>query len=117
MKLWHDDIRKPPDETWVWARTNEQAKFLLTTSLVREASLDHDLGLDYLDPDDDPDSMLFAGDSLNGTGLDLVRWMVAQGHVPAKVTIHSWNPAGAAAMAVAFVEAGYDVFVEPFKGR
>ena len=25
MKLWVDDIRRPPDASWAWARTNAEA--------------------------------------------------------------------------------------------
>ena len=52
MKLWFDDIRRPPDDTWLWARTIEEAKLLVQTNEIDEASLDHDLGLHEYDPDE-----------------------------------------------------------------
>lgn len=52
MRLWFDDIRRPPDASWLWARTLEQAQAILSTVLLEEASLDHDLGLHDVDPDE-----------------------------------------------------------------
>lgn len=115
MKVWHDDIRQPPSG-WVWARTNESAMALLTYENVEEISLDHDLGLDHIDPNEDEEAIFFAGPSDNGTGLDLVKWMVEDPkRVPAKVTIHSWNPAGASAMAELLNDHGHNVKVAAFR--
>lgn len=50
-KLWLDDIRRPPDSSWLWARTLEDAKLAMKTCEIKEASLDHDLGLHEFDPD------------------------------------------------------------------
>lgn len=117
MKLWHDDCRVPPDDSWVWARTNEDAKRHLLTNKVAECSLDHDLGLHDLEvPEDEEERLqmtLLRGAS-SVTGLELVHWMVETGHVPPVVRIHSWNPDGAAAMAARFNRYGYDCIVEPF---
>ena len=44
MKLWLDDLRPPPDDSWHWATTVKVAKRLLFDYLVTEASLDNDLG-------------------------------------------------------------------------
>lgn len=51
--LWLDDIRRPPDPSWVWARTIEMAKqaVMLSEPFV-VMSLDHDMGLDGYDPDE-----------------------------------------------------------------
>lgn len=114
VKLWHDDIRSSPDG-WEWARTNEAAQAILIDGDVDEISLDHDLGLDHLDPHADPEAIYFAGRSPRGTGLDLVWWMVENKLVPAKVTIHSWNPDGAQTMARVLNGAGYDCVVSPFQ--
>src|SRR5690348_2081796 len=51
MKIWVDDIRTPPDNTWIWAKTSHEAIVLLTLSHVNDLdieamSLDHDLGGD-----------------------------------------------------------------------
>lgn len=95
-KLWHDDVRQPPDSSWFWARTNQDAVRYLLTTACDEASLDHDLGAHGLDPND-PDAIYVKGNG-DETGVDLVQVMIALKIVPPKVTIHSWNPAGAAYM-------------------
>ena len=113
VRLWHDDIRPAP-AGWVWARTNAAAMEILDTQVVDAISMDHDLGLDYIDPTEDPETIYFAGRSQNGTGEDLVIWMIENGWVPEEVTIHSWNPAGARRMANRFRDAGYEVTVAPY---
>lgn len=115
MKLWHDDIRRPPDETWKWARTNEAAITALATGEVEEISLDHDLGLHGEDPDA-PAAELGRGQA-EQTGYDLVKWMCEHGKLPAKITIHSWNPPGAERMAAALRDAGCAPLVAPYVMR
>ena len=119
VKLWHDDVRTPP-EGWVWARTNAAARELLETGLVTECSLDHDLGFhDVLRPDD-PESLpkvVRPHELSEETGLDLVNWMVATGCVPAKVTIHSWNADGATAMAATLIASGHPCALAPYVQR
>lgn len=44
MKLWVDDMRPPPDDTWQWSRTSTHAIYMLAPGRVTEMSLDHDLG-------------------------------------------------------------------------
>lgn len=120
MKLWHDDVRPPP-EGWTWARTNAEAKeWLRKGSLVTECSLDHDMGLHDVvipDPAVDPDGFMDAvckkGDSAE-TGYDLVNWMVENEFVPDRVTIHSWNPDGARWMAARLNYFGYDCYITPY---
>lgn len=121
MKLWHDDIRRPPDDSWTWARTNREAQLLLLTHAdscdpVTEASLDHDLGLHDFDPDEQDADLRVAPDAhLQPDGQQLVRWMLRNELVPPKVTIHSWNPVGAKSMAALLGEGGCsEVLVEPF---
>lgn len=119
-KLWHDDVRPAP-EGWLWARTNQQARYHLLMAPrddpIEEISLDHDLGHHDVVLPDDPDELaevlLLRGRS-EDTGLDLVRWMIDFELVPKVVTIHSWNPPGAKAMASALRQAGYPCRVAPF---
>lgn len=106
MKLWHDDVRPAP-EGWVWARTNAEAMWFLRQRsepdgrmVVTEVSLDHDMGTT---PGDGTPS-----------GYDLVCWMLDNDAVPEKVTVHSWNPPGAQAMASRLAYFGHDVTVQPF---
>jgi hypothetical protein len=80
IRIWHDDVRPPPPN-WVWAKTNPEVKRLFRCHEVVEMSLDHDL-------------------ATKETGVDLVVWLCETGNVPGTVTIHSWNPVGAARMGV-----------------
>jgi hypothetical protein len=122
MKLWHDDIRPAP-EGWVWARTNTEAKMHLRTGYVEEISMDHDLGAqglppvvtDQMTPEEFREYMTIRGTG-EETGLGLAQWMALQGCIPEKITIHSWNPTGAARMAAVLYEAsGTMPLIEPFR--
>lgn len=94
MKLWHDDWRPAPDDTWEIARTNEEALAYLETGKVEEASLDYVLG------------------SFEENGMMLVEAMIEREHIPPKVNIHSWS-SEADKMARALLDAGcLDVTVE-----
>lgn len=122
MKLWHDDVRPPPEEGWTWVRTNDDAKhWLAMGSLVSEISLDHDLGLhdvDVPDPGEDPDGFLDVVTLMGqgeDTGYNLVCWMVEHEHVPDRITIHSWNALGARRMANHLNDHGYDCVLSMYK--
>lgn len=111
VKLWHDDGRRPPDESWTWARTNQEAISILLGGNVTECSLDHDLVLEKHNPDSvDPRDRW---DKVND-GKQLVIAMIALNLVPPKVTIHSQNPPGAAMMAAWLRYEGHDVTVAPY---
>lgn len=118
MKLWYDDVRPPPDDSWKWAWTNDMAKNFLATGQVVECSLDHDMGMDEVELPTDVDEALDVlaehQKRATETGLDLVHWMVETGNVPPKVTIHSWNPEGARNMAARLNRYGHDCYVEPY---
>ena len=84
MKIWVDDLREPPDNTWLWCKTSDEAMVFLVLSArsswcgtcrVDEISLDHDLG----------------GDD---TTRPLVLFMAESGAWPEKVHVHSANPVG-----------------------
>jgi hypothetical protein len=118
IRLWHDDVRPPP-EGWLWARTNWQAKKILRTGRVEEISMDHDLGLDHINiPEEITTEELHQFLSLRGdgphTGLELARWMVANNLIPKKIAIHSWNVVGANAMRATFENAGFACKYIPF---
>lgn len=94
MKLWHDDMRAPPDDTWTVARTNAEAITLLAENVVEEASLDFQL-------------------EFGEDGGQLVEAMVKADLVPPKVTCHSLSAFGAEAMARVLREGGCpDVRIE-----
>lgn len=114
LKLWHDDIRFPPDDSWTWVRTNQAAREILEKGEVVEISLDHDLGLENHDPHVQDADILIGWDKEND-GYDLVKWMIAHNILPEKITIHSWNPDGAARMASALRDAGCNPIVRRFE--
>jgi len=113
IKLWHDDVRPCPWDGWLWVKDNHHAMQVLQTGMVTECSLDHDLGAkpDHSDP---TEVVYLRGDSQEGSGLDLARWMVFNRFVPNRITIHSWNPDGARQMALVFQAAGYPCELRPW---
>lgn len=74
-KLWVDDLRTPPDDSWWWAKTSKRAIAFLYFPWIAQMSLDHDLG----------------GDD---TTRPVVLWMCEHGVWPATVRVHSANPVG-----------------------
>lgn len=46
IKIWLDDIRTPPDETWTWCKNPEEFRKILDGegAEIDEISFDHDLG-------------------------------------------------------------------------
>ncbi len=41
-------------------------------------------------------------------GIDLAKWMVERGCIPARIVIHTWNGWGGRAIADCFSKAGHD---------
>lgn len=58
--------------------------------------------------------VLYIAGTDDDDGRQLVKWMIETGNVPSKITIHSWNPAGAQHMAAMLREAGHDPEVLPY---
>src|SRR4051794_16218176 len=76
--LWLDDVRPPPSNAWIWAKTVAEAEAHLRAAPVEKASLDHDLG------DDEPE------------GRKLVLTMIEDELWPTdEIAIHSANIVGA----------------------
>lgn len=99
IKLWHDDIRRPPDKNWAWVRTNEDAMLALSDFRVREISIDHDMGLHDADPDAPGADFTRLPDEIRdelgiADGWELAEWMVEEKLVPQRVEIHSMAPEG-----------------------
>ncbi len=80
MKIYLDDCRALPNDSWTLAETVDKAIELLENNKVTEISLDHDLGAN------------------TPTGYDLAKWMTANGKWPEVVIFHSANPVGVANM-------------------
>lgn len=79
MKLWVDDLRTPPDDTWVWAKDAQTAISHLYMAGVpavmehlEEVSLDNDLG----GPEE---------------GKHVLEWMCSWDVWPDVLTIHTSN--------------------------
>ena len=115
MKLWHDDIRKPPDDTWTWARTNIDALRLCMDHEVIEASLDHDMGLHDVNPDMPDAEDFFIGPWSEEDGVSLVKDLISWGCVPSIITIHSHNPPGARRMAALLKDVGIIANIRPYR--
>lgn len=81
MKIWVDDIRTPPDNTWIWCMTSEHAISVLESAsgwyknFIEVMSLDHDLG----------------GDD---TTRPIILWCCENDFWPEEVRVHSANPPG-----------------------
>ncbi len=77
MKVYLDDIRKPP-AGWALVKWPDEVIKLLKTGKVEELSLDHDLG-----------------DDERGTGYDVILWIEKQvftkGFKAPKIKVHSAN--------------------------
>ncbi len=106
MKLWVDDMRDAPDESWVVARKVEQAIRLLATQRFHTISLDHDI---ENRPDDETFKPIayFIGEKYQNDVFfadDL------------GVIIHSINPVGAKEIAAILEDYGVsDVTIAPYK--
>lgn len=97
MKLWVDDIRNAPDDTWTVARTVTSAIAIIAQwgNDMKEISLDHDIS-----------HQVSIGTSLERPfpceeTFQAVAWFIAFRYsspfVP-KITIHTSNPVGAATL-------------------
>jgi NAD+-processing family protein with receiver domain len=79
VKVFLDDIRNPPDDSWIVVRNYSDCISLLQTGKVTVLSLDHDLGADE-------------------TGYDVAKWIEEKVFLysfnPPEITIHSANPVG-----------------------
>jgi hypothetical protein len=82
VKLWLDDVRTPPDDSWTWVKSVDPAVALMERGQVTDASLDHDLGMDE------------RGQELP-EGRTLVYWMAEKDCWPSQsIAVHSANVVG-----------------------
>jgi hypothetical protein len=115
-KLWVDDIRRPPDDTWAWARRNHEALLILQSGEITECSLDHDMGLHEHDPDQPnaDEERIPMEHQLEPDGRALVDEMIRRDLVPPKITIHSWNIYCANVMRKTLEAHGHRAICQPF---
>ena len=88
MKLWIDDVRRPPSLAWLWVRTVNGAKSAIRTY---ESSMWDDTITIDLDND--------AGDYVKDGGgdyIEILNWLEREGIVDTGYFfhIHSMNPVG-----------------------
>lgn len=91
MKVWLDDERPAPDDSWVEVSWASEAIVFVESGRVTEISFDHDLG------------------EKRGTGYEVAKYIehgAARGTVPRlEWHIHSANPVGRANIAAAMAAA------------
>ena len=81
MKLWVDDLPNAPDDSWVLARSYDEAVRALGEAGYDKVSLDHDLS------------------AYEETDYDIAVWMTENPTVwPRVIAIHTANPLGGAEM-------------------
>lgn len=96
-KLWLDDLREPPDDTWLRAKTRDEAIVILKNEDVEFASLDYDIQWDPGGNEYDYEN--------TRTGMAVVLWMSNMEKWPQKgVAVHSSNKEGALKMILALGE-------------
>ena len=86
MKIFLDDLRIPPDNTWTTARTAQEAIFLLDNSSIEIISLDHDLGI-------------IEKFGREASGIDVINHIEKKvienkNYIPPQILCHTQNPVG-----------------------
>lgn len=79
IKLWIDDVRPAPDESWVWAKTEQEAYNIWSEGNVVEISFDHDLG---------------QGSDTRRIATSILGMAYHGQRMPPRWYVHSANPAG-----------------------
>jgi hypothetical protein len=91
IKIFLDDVRPAPDDTWILCSDPDEVISLLQREDVTEISLDHDLGDELLHDKD------YCNSVKEKTGYDVLLWIEAQvittNYIPPKISIHTSNPA------------------------
>lgn len=95
MKLWLDDVRAPPDDSWTWAVSAKQAIDIMLAQWPSHVSLDHDLG-DY-----EVDG--------NVVAIWITAAILARARPPLTWACHSMNPVGKARIERTFILADASV--------
>lgn len=102
MKLFVDDVRDPPDDGWIVARTVADAKTYLLRDDVIMVSLDHDMGAcadcvrrgAHIGDCGSEERMYQNWCQHAEDGYQLVCWMIEHDRIPTMVNVHSMNPVG-----------------------
>lgn len=119
MKLWVDDFRDAPDDTWNTARTTEEAIRAIATMEFDEISLDHDI---ENRPETFQPVAYFIGvkyfihiikDGEKFYRMDMTNKNIHSPNDVPKITIHSGNPVGAKNMADILSSYGIGSIIKP----
>jgi hypothetical protein len=87
LRLWLDDIRKPPWGYDLWARTAAQCIEMLQAGDVVHVSLDHDLADEHYS-NQAADRSTFT----EKTGFAVLEWMQAANRWVPDISVHTLNP-------------------------
>jgi len=95
-KLFLDDIRVPPDETWDVVRNYKEFIEYITKNRVPDfISFDHDLGIEhYAELFQDIKKHILEEGFVEKTGYDCAKWLVENNHKIKEFGCHSMNPIG-----------------------
>jgi hypothetical protein len=113
-KLFLDDIRKAPDSSWHVVRSYQEfVDWILSNGCPEVVSFDHDLADAHYPTteaqlSEDIDYDRYA----ERTGFHAAQWLIASGHTPKLIIVHSYNPVGARNIAKLFREG--KAVVEPY---
>lgn len=109
-KLYLDDIRNPPDETWEVVRTADACIRVLDAGTVTHLSLDHDLAFEHYAAVSDANEITSPEDRpREKTGYDVCLWLRQKVETDPtyrmpRVVLHTANPVGRANMAAVLME-------------
>lgn len=107
MKIWVDDFREAPDESWIVARKVESAiRAISQFDPTDEISLDHDIENRPSDETFKPVAF-FIGEKYEGRA--------AFGQQVPKITIHSGNTVGAKEMVAILKDYGLEAERKPYE--
>lgn len=96
-KLFLDDMRKAPDNTWDVVRSyDEFTQYIEKNGVPDIISFDHDLGLEHYPIfEENPSAMTIPYETYKEkTGYHCAQWLIQRGILPSKYFVHSMNPVG-----------------------
>lgn len=95
-KLWLDDVRPVPDETWDRVKNyDEFVEYISKNGVPDLISFDHDLGMEHYDAlFKEPVKHLLNEGFKDNTGYDCAKWLVRNNYKIKDFKVHSFNPIG-----------------------
>ncbi len=108
-KLWVDDMRDAPDDSWTVVRKVQPAISFLAKFNPTEISLDHDI---EFRPDDETFKPIAYYIGLKYAGAERDEFHTLSGYP--KITIHSDNPVGAKEMIAILKDNGLEAEWHPY---